>query len=175
MGSTTTRIILTNMRVAIVLAIICFTPAVLGDLDLNKIFGKFSPPFKCGQCRSAFSEAKNQFCEEIDVTFPFVDFVGACKELLKLAGAPIAKVFCTPFGLCTGAGDDKAVIECDKCPDAIRNAFNTVCQLVPIGLENVLNPKGTCQYIIDRLSDSDLAYVCNTAGFCENMIEQDGT
>jgi len=154
------------MRVAIVLAIVCLTPAVLGDLDLDAIFGKFSPPYKCGQCRSAFSEAKNQLCEEIDIAIPFVDFVGACKALLKLAGAPVAKVFCTPFGLCTGAGDNKEVIACNKCPDAIRNAFNGVCQFVPNGFEKVLNPKGTCEFIVDRLSDSDLEYVCETAGFC---------
>jgi len=152
------------MKVAIVLAVLCIAPAVLGQIDVDAIFGNFQRPYKCGQCISAFAEAKNQICGEIDVTIPFFDFKGACKELLKLVGGPVAQAFCTPFGLCKGAGKNAPIVSCANCPAAAETAFRAICGFFPdIPL---FNPRESCNIIVDRFAASDFNYVCGFAGFC---------
>merc|ERR1711872_766304 len=93
-NSATQQIALANMKVAIVLTVLCIAPAVLGDIDVDAIFGKFQAPFKCGQCRAAFSEAKDQLCQNIEIDFPYLDFEGFCKAFYNIKSSPVANVFC---------------------------------------------------------------------------------
>merc|ERR1712098_116932 len=157
-----------KMKVAIIFTILCLSTSALADIDLDAVFSNLQPPYQCSQCTDALEELKVQVCGEIDLGLDFFNFELFCNAALEIMGPPVAKAFCTPFGVCKDSNgkfmDGKPVTTCKACPDKARIAFKRFCNLIP----NIVlfNPQQSCHFIVDRFTVGDLQGACTAAGFC---------
>merc|ERR1719334_2180904 len=90
----------------------------------DKIFGKFSRPYTCGQCREAQMEFYRQICS-ISSTYSGLNDI--CRHgvdaLLEITPAKASKL-CEPFGVCQyGGNPNNAAVSCADCPASLKRAM----------------------------------------------------
>merc|ERR1712142_1094213 len=158
-----------TMKFAIVFAILFCSPA-FAQLDIGRIIGNFRAPFQCDQCPKAFTELASQVCTEIenglqapfDLFKQYIKIKDLCMKATALPGSIIVNTACQPFGLCKGQGP---VVDCNMCPMVMRGFItNSICGFIPPLY--VVDGKGICMGIMERLKDSDYEGLCKIAGFC---------